>query len=262
LTDVEKVNILALDPGHVNIFSGLRKEPNKKCNPKDAKMKYCLTNRRNQTQTGFLRRKKASQKKRDRDVEFTQAIEALSNNSSRTWDPGKYLSHLLCYVQEWKPIFKHVYMPYIRHFRFANYQAKQRRVNQIAAEMKGSTEGKLIVVIGDGVHSATSRGHDAAPGKMLRRQLSKFLPIVMSNEQGTSARSACCHLDVIKGVYDANSGKKAGHKIRGILHCPCGATWNRDLMSSLSILNIFLHQASTKTNNNPMRKKRGNAGNA
>jgi hypothetical protein len=109
-------------------------------------------------------RRGQSLKRRTDDIAATVAWQALSDHSSRTWDAGDYRLHVLTTVKHWSALFRHAFRPYIRHFRFANYQAKQRILNKIATELcpKGR---RTIVVVGNGVAKATSRGYDAAPGK-------------------------------------------------------------------------------------------------
>jgi hypothetical protein len=246
------VDFIFIDPGHVNIMTGVREFAGEMFDSKQAAQSaYKLTNRRNMHETGnFLRRLKA-QKERNKDLPYRDACNELQNFSAKTWDPGKYLTHIACYLRNWQPLFKHSFKPYVRHFAFASYQAKQRRVMKIRDELQSPTGRKTIVVVGDGVNSATSRGHDAAPGKELRKQLARFLPIVMAPERGTTKKSSCCNRLTIRGHYDKNNKCKAGWLIRGLVHCTrCATTFDRDVNSALNIRSLFWTQALAQTHDN------------
>lgn len=245
-----KTNWVFIDPGHVNIMYGIR-ERTGSFNPRDVD-RYRLTNRHYQTITGMRKRRAKSQARRDRDTEATRAWEELSENSFKTWDPGQFRDHIMCTSKHWTVLFNHAFKPYLRHFRFANYQAKQRVIKQIVTGLSPGSE-RTIVVVGNGVSRATSKGHDAAPGKALRRSLARFLPIVMTDERYTTARSACCHESVRYGRYDEQS-EKAGRKIRGLLHCSCcGATLDRDHSAALNIRTLFRHHMETRTLTNILK---------
>jgi transposase len=121
---------------------------------------------------------------------------------------------------------------------------------KIRDELQSPTGKKTIVVVGNGVQSATSRGHDAAPGKELRKQLSRFFPIVMAPERCTSKKSCCCNRLVLHGHHDQRS-KKKGYSIRGLSHCSeCGLTFDRDVSSALCIRTLFWTQARHQTHDN------------
>jgi len=236
--------ILFVDPGHANIMSGVFDDGDG-FNPKTA-VRWNLTNARYQTETGQRSRGLKSQRLRDSDVSFQYACEDLAEHSSKTWDPIVYLEHMMCYARHWDTLFDHAFQPYQRNFRQASSQAKQRIIAKIATELTRGDK-RTIVVVGNGVKSATSRGYDAAPGKGLRKQLSRYIPIIMTPEAYTSCKTSCCGTDVVKGRHDCRS-KKSGYRIRGLVHCgQCGSTLDRDHSAALNIRKLFLHHALTRT---------------
>jgi hypothetical protein len=116
---------------------------------------------------------------------------------------------------------------------------------------------KTVLVVGNGCNKATSRGHDSAPGKALRKQLGRHFVILMSSEFRSSITSPCCHVHVRHGHFDANATKtnkqgvkksREGHKVRGLFYCEtCTTPFDRDYAAAHNIRAIFNHHTSTKT---------------
>jgi hypothetical protein len=276
---LEDVNFVFIDPGHANIMSGVRQYKKEDFNArtamtsKDEKgrrtMLYKYTNCQNMFETGFAKRRRRAQGYRDHDASLKTACDALTANSCKTWDPGTYRQHFAVYCLYWQALFNHAFRSYVRHFRFANYRASQRRVCKIASQLcpqlaeqkKRKTQKKMqqqsqvpeedqipqktIVVIGNGVRTATSRGYDAAPGKMLRRQLALHMPIIMTDERCSTITCSNCHERVHHGLH--NGRHKNGWNIRGLVHCHgCGNTFDRDFNAALNIRTIFWWQAQQR----------------
>ena len=248
---------LFVDPGHVNIMSGvfehfiLDAEEQKiaEFDPKTAKH-YSMTNRWYRANTGMKRRAKRAETYRQSQPLLVAAMLNLSNNSSKTWDPGKYRAHLGCVLKHWSVLFDYAFTPKIRHDRLTAYQDKQRIVHKIDAKLK-EIDPKIVLVVGSGVSSATSRGHDSAPGKQLRARLAQFMPVIMTPEQFTSKKAPCCRVDVYYGKFDSRHPTRPGKRIRGLSHCQkCGLTFDRDFAAAVNIRAIFWHQASERTRDN------------
>lgn len=242
-----------IDPGHVNVMSGhyeLRGPTSPDFNCKTA-ARFLLTNRQYRSETGMRRRAMNAQRARNHDPPQRSAHQDLTNNSSKTWDPGKYIQHVACALRHWRVLFDRAFQPQLRKDRFKNYQGKQRVTHKIAATLKG-TDPKTVLVVGSGVSSATSRGHDSAPGKQLRRRLAHLMPVIMTPEHFTSKLSPCCHAEVYHGRYDQRNKDKKGRPIRGLSHCSCGLTFNRDYAAALNISAIFWHQAEFQTTANTL----------
>jgi hypothetical protein len=163
LEEDEAVDWLFVDPGHSNLMVGCREDSKGDFQPKTAKY-YKLTNAEYQTKTGMRKRRGQSLKRRTNDAKATVAWQALADHSSKTWDPGEYQLHLLMTVKHWSALFHHAFRPYIRHFRFANYQARQRIIHKIATDL--CLDGRrTILVVGNGVAKATSKGKKGKEGK-------------------------------------------------------------------------------------------------
>lgn len=192
-------------------------------------------------------RKKLGEKLRNKDAKYKVACEDLSAHSSKTWDPGGFRDHVLCVFKHFVALFNHAFRP------FSNFQGKQRAIHKIVAKLAPKNadgkRSKIVLVVGNGCRSPTSHGHDSAPGKALRQSLSRFFPVIMSDERNSSCLVSCCagagagaaHRTV-RGTYDANAAEhKRGRQIRGLAHCPkCGSTLDRDISAALNIRKIFL----------------------
>jgi hypothetical protein len=76
---------------------------------------------------------------------------------------------------------------------------EQRCVKQLVTDLLGGmSPTNTIVVWGNGGFGPTSKGHDAAPNKGLRHQLSRFMPIVLGTEYNTSKLTCYCHVEATK----------------------------------------------------------------
>jgi hypothetical protein len=276
-----KKNYVFVDPGHVNIMTGVYESGSARCFIDEDAQLFTLTNRWYRRHTGMRKRAEQSQARRLRDVTLQAAYVDLAANSSKTWDPGKFTSHVLAVLRHWEVLFESAFFPQERYDRFAAYQGKQRIINKIikvltypaastsphqtkprnvSADVAQLTSGKIdpsqtVLVVGSGVARATSRGHDSAPGKELRRRLAVRMPVIMTPEHYTSKMSCCCHALVKHGHYDPSTSPKKC-QIRGLSHCTeCNLALNRDASAALNIRLIFWHQAATKRKTNPLALK-------
>jgi hypothetical protein len=101
-----------------------------------------------------------------------------------------------------------------------------------------------LVVWGNGGFAATSKGHDSAPNKKLRKQLSHFMPIVTGTEYNTSKLTCCCHVKATKLMTKDYEGRET------VLRCDapddkqkaCRKLLGRDENAAHNILYIFQHQ--------------------
>jgi hypothetical protein len=278
-----KKNYVFVDPGHVNIMTGVYETGSARCFIDEDAQLFTLTNRWYRRHTGMRERAEKSQARRLRDVALQAAYADLAANSSKTWDPGKFTSHVLAVLRHWEVLFESAFFPQERYDRFAAYQGKQRIINKIikvltypaastsphqtkpryvSADDAQLTSGKVdpsqtVLVVGSGVARATSRGHDSAPGKELRRRLAVRMPVIMTPEHYTSKMSCCCHALVKHGHYDPSTSPKSEKcQIRGLSHCTeCNLALNRDASAALNIRLIFWQQAATKSKTNPLAIK-------
>jgi hypothetical protein len=94
--------------------------------------------------------------------------------------------------------------------------------------------------IGSALHSSeTSRGHASVPNKGLRRQLSKYIPVIVSSEHLSSQRSACCH-SKLDNCQQNRPGKK---RVTSKLQCQsCKTLLSRGVSAACVILDIFEFQ--------------------
>ena len=167
-----------------------------------------------------------------------------------------------------------------RRDRLIRFRMTQRAYRKVATQIRMSVRdvvgtekklrGQIVLVWGAGSFGATSRGHDSAPNKSLRKGLSRFFPIIMCSEYRTSQVCAACQGEVVHGKGPKSKLqlkrveerlKKGGRRmpwdgptkvIRGLFHCNnCHICWSRDGCACLNILNIFWHQVRTGSLSRP-----------
>ena len=255
-----QVRRLYADPGHVTLLSGVEEVEGEAFDPKTCR-KFRIGNKEYRSMAGMSQRRNKANSLRNEDSEYQEACADLSSASSKTWDPGEYRTHVLCLAKHWQGLFEHSFLPYVRRHKFLNYRGKQRAISQIVAKLVPGDRSRTVLVVGNGCRSATSRGHDSAPGKSLRKALCKYFPVVLCDERNSSARTCCCPgVSATRGHYDSKAKHKRsgesieGRRIRGLAHCPsCGSTVDRDTSAAVNIARIFRSQlAEGRPDINPL----------
>ena len=126
-----------------------------------------------------------------------------------------------------------------RRNRLNAHGNKLQAAKKVALELLALCKETVILVLGDGTFSPSTKGHASAPNKRLPRLLSKYIPIVTSSEYKTSQMSPCCGVRLRE--LPSPGRKRVVSKV-----CPlCQKQWNRDVAAALYIGHIFVHQCQT-----------------
>jgi transposase len=177
------------------------------------------------------------------------AIDLLADASSRTTSVQRYARHIRARMKTQSSFEKLMNNKTIRRRRFKVYQKEQRAVKQLSTDLLGGRPSSSVLIAwGNGSFGPTSRGHNSAPNKGLRKQLSKYLSIVLVNEYRTSKRISCCRTD--------NYTELRAHGYRNrttVFKCNCCKTlMGRDVTAASNILNVLLHQSEMKDSSLPV----------
>lgn len=227
-------------------------------------LNYRLTNREYRNLTGMAAAKHHRQRLHARDKDACRAFDALSYASAKVLTSDDFALHVIMLTTSWDHLFRYAFKPRFRAINFTAYCNKQRAIETIASGLvRGFAQGgadaspKTVLIVGNGCNTATSRGHDSAPGKALRKQLARHFVIIMSLEFRSSITSPCCRVHVRHGHFDANATKtnkrgektsRHGHKVRGLFYCEsCNKPFDRDFAAAHNIRAIFHHHTTTKT---------------
>lgn len=288
--DYKNKKLISIDPGHANIISYI----------KHATVPKKIASTRKQTISKYKK-----------ELQLNQESGALSNKewfymTGHTYQRTELLKlrngmklddiiqklkiyktcnleNFQIYIQEktlnWNKWWEFAFNLKVRSLRFKVFNQKKLAFAKIARNLSGekTLNGKTDVLLlwGNGGFGPTSKGHDSAPNKSFRKELSKWIPIVMVDEYKTSKITPCCHKEVkdsysklflrskiIKKWKKEECGKdkldtwqKRNMVARGIKHCSCGSTWNRDTMACLNIHFIFNKYVLTNKMPHPFTRK-------
>lgn len=252
-----------VDPGEINILTFVRETVDDRKNrnkyfPKDQSGFITAKAYRSDTKMTWASQKNKHTRKNDKRVR--RAFKDLSLHSSKTWDPGKFIDHMLIVWRDWDVLFNHVFIKGYREREFIVYQAKQRYITKILLpKLCPRSPKNTILVFGNWGNSPTKSqgnrcGPSSTPVKWMQRELSRFVPIVSASEAYTSKMSLCCVGETFhRGHYDKDAKKKKGKRIRGLSHCKCGQTFDRDIAAALNIRKLFWYQNTNSTYDNCLR---------
>lgn len=178
----------------------------------------------------------------------------------RTFDREEYRRYCRIVVDNWQQLFDHAFKPKQTKLRFDVYQAKQSAFHKVALALAGSKSlGECYLIWGSGMFPPTSRGYESAPNKGMYRGLSQFMPVIISNERGSSKHSCCCNQPVTRPKKREYYCTRDDHKedngamespdirgdVRGLSICPCGKWWSRDVASAIYIGEAFRRHVQT-----------------
>ena len=142
-----------------------------------------------------------------------------------------------------------------RRWKFESYQKGQRAVNKLAADILEGVEDKNDVVVawGDGSFGPTSKGHASAPNKGLMKSLSRFMPIVIVDEYGTTKNSCCCFAETTD--MKTSSYKETGRRAT-VLQCKeCKTVLSRDVSAAVNIIEAFIYMNANASRTNQFRPR-------
>ena len=115
--------------------------------------------------------------------------------NSRTWDSNVYLAYVESITATWwSRVWDEVSQPKHQKLRFSVYQKQQRTFHTVAVQLCNKNIANSVVLWGGGGFGPASRGHAAAPNKLLRRKLADHgVKIFVVDEFRSSRLTACCH---------------------------------------------------------------------
>jgi hypothetical protein len=173
-------------------------------------------------------------------LSLQKSISILASATSKTTSEEAYFLHVTARLQAAPDFMKPMRVKCTSRWKFEIYQKEQRSIQKLANDLLGGmSRTDTVVVWGNGGFGPTSKGHDSAPNKRLRKLLSRYLPIVTGTEYNTSKLSCCCHVESVK--LKTKTYKKRGTVVK------CGKCSNllgRDENAAHKILYIFQHQYS------------------
>jgi hypothetical protein len=261
LFDLPKTfNIVAVDPGHVELIHSVRchRTEQSSSSPMEdddvpisssrrrAKERFLeerhlstfrLTNKQWAHDTGRLALRERTHNLH-RKISLQRSVDILASCTSKTASSEIYLRHVAARLVTAPSFIKLMSFKCTSRWKFETYRKEQSAIKKLSTDLLGGmSPTNTLVVWGNGGFGPTSKGHDSAPNKRLRKLLSRFVPIVMNTEYNTSKMSCCCHVESTKL-------RPEGYKKRGtVLKCgKCSTLLGRDENAAHNILYIFQHQ--------------------
>ena len=243
--------VVAIDPGHANILSACRdyagkvKGTNKRALARQRKYDamnistFELKNTTWRSMTGMTRHKRhwLTLKRR---ANLQIVYDALAEASSKTAHLTKYDEHLIARINTSVSFQNVMTWKSPRRWRFEQYQAEQRAVEKLSLALRGDMPSTVPITLawGDGSFGPTSKGHNSAPNKKLRKQLSRYFKIHLINEYNTSKKTSCCETDNVLGLKTKRYRRRTT-----VLRCnSCMTLLSRDANAAFNILKVFKHQ--------------------
>jgi hypothetical protein len=266
LTDVcfdrvaKPFNVVAVDPGHVDLMSAARAHISDQTLPFDAggtskrkcalaqklttqkRSEFRLSNVQWQHDTGQLTRRGRELQLQQKLPLYLPAVARLALHSARTASVRVYAAHALARVQTAPALATRNYTKAPRRWQFDVYQREQREAQKLSHALLGGLDrSNTLVVWGDGGFAPTSKGHAAAPNLKLQNLLVRQgCALVTSSEFRSSQTSCCCHAP----LRDLRS---VAHRTRGtrvtVKKCTqCLHLVGRDASAAHVIADIFAFQ--------------------
>ena len=252
----KNTTVISVDPGHANIISLIRKHPEPK-----------LDSTTRQGRMGISKFELSNSKWRDMNgnhqynqrimfqtsIKLQGVIDDLSKCSSSNLN--NYEKHIEGRMGTSAKFIEVMKSRNNRRWKFEAYQKEQRAVHKLVADVLDGVDSKENVVVawGNGSFGPTSRGHDSAPNKKLRRSLSHYVPIVLIDEYNTSKKSCCCK-------SDCTELRTKGYMRRAtVMQCvDCRCILSRDTNASCNINEVFMFQVENQTHQTPpyLRRKK------
>jgi hypothetical protein len=164
-------------------------------------------------------------------LELQPSIDILATATSKTASLERYLLHVVARVKTAPTFMKLMRVKCTSRWKFESHLTKNHVVKQISKDLLGGMSPETTLVVwGDGCE-------DDATNKMLRKLLSRHMPIVIGTEYNTSKLSNCCHVETTKLVSNGYTGRGTVVTCNG-----CQKLLKRDENAAHNILHIFQHQ--------------------
>ena len=262
------LNVIAVDPGQVNLISAIRlhrtedalqrlavdsmgdaHETKKQRRRRLLREKmfelkrstFTLSNKEWQSNTGQLLHIRRIKKLQDA-TNMNETYCRLAESSSRTCFSQEYLLHIQARIETAPNMQKWMRIKMPRRWKFEAYQKEQRAVTKLVSSLLGGFKpSNTIVVWGNGGFGPTSHGHASAPNKKMQLALSKHIPLVLGSEYRSSVTSACHH-GLVKKIF----GKNKCRRRYAIVKCKkCCRMLSRDANAAHVIADMFIDMLSS-----------------
>ena len=247
-------NIIAVDPGHVDLISAVRLhqtekslehlKPLKPVGRKKSKIqaiyekqhrsRFKLSNREWSKNCGRL-----ANRSRHLDLSKTLglqgSVDLLASSSSRTGFSVIYLKHAYTRIETAPKRKELMEVTCNRRWEFQSYQKEQRAVEKLSTDLLGGlSPSETLIVWGNGGFGPTSKGHESAPNKKMQKALARRVPLVIGSEY-RSTQTSCCHHCNVKAL------KHEGQNTRAVVvQCEsCKTLIGRDVNAAAVIADIF-----------------------
>lgn len=249
---VTPTNVVAVDKGYHNLFVGAR------FTGKYDKHGQRVFEVRKVKKTWYDHHSGRKTKTRKQKILTSRAqrkgfLNLITQHSMKTVNMHKFAQAIEARKVSYDNLYKIYDNRRSRVLNFAVRRSTQRTIDQIVNYI--SKKGKYTVVFGD--CSKTTGFKSSSPGgpvkKIERHFVKRGYNCCEENEAYSSKASVCCHshanvkmkngqniANFKRGKY-VDTPSKMPRQIHGILHCKnCGKTWDRDLVGSVNIYDIFM----------------------
>ena len=266
------IDIISVDPGHETLIDAVRehsilqeeKIDNRASSKRgqrrsllSSKLReknrstFSLSNKSWQHQCGRLRMRKKELHLREQLPGMKRAIEDLALSSSKVSTSSEYEKHVSCRLKYMEPMSRRMRCMAPRRWVFECYQKEQLAAKKLCKNLLSGCTDKTLVVWGNGGFGPTSKGHASAPNKKLQRLVSKYIPVIVSSEYGSSQISCCCHEPM-----SACKHKGQTKRVTVKTCTKCHTMLSRDRSAACVIADIFRYQRKLQTLELPSFLKR------
>lgn len=263
------LNVVAVDPGRVNLISAVRLY-----NTDDAMMKRTKPVKKVENETNKQRRRRLLQEKmfelkrsefnlsnkewrwktgqvknqRRLQIQSLQhrmnmgaAYLRLAEASSRTGFADEYIRHVKARTETAPKLQEMMQVKAPRRWKFEAYTKEHRAVKKLTTDLLGGLRPyNTIIVWGNGGFGPSGKGHAPAPNKKLQYLLSKHLLFAIGSEYRSSMTSACHHGQVQKLSHATQTTRCA------MMQCSaCNTVLSRDKNAAHVIADIFLEMRTS-----------------
>jgi hypothetical protein len=203
---------------------------------------FSLSNSHWRRECGFVQMQQKNHKL-DKKLGLQSAIDDLANHTSRVCTSLAYIQHVESKLRTMDTMKTRMLTTSPRRWSFECYRREQLAVHKLSKDLLTGCTGPTVIVWGNGSFGPSYRGHAPAPNKRLRRQLAKYVHVVLSSEYRSSQRSGCCRVK----MTDRPSPRRVTVK-----QCTkCKTLVSRDVSAACIIHDIFCYQREHQTERLP-----------
>lgn len=242
----ENTLIVACDPGHKNIVTTSRCLY-KKDEPMKFKKGFSLSLGQYYNDIGHKHylKKNENRKKENKHIENIELV--WSKHTLKVHSLVKFIENLNCQLENWNEYSCFYRSNKMTRLCFSNHIKKQKLIQHVERKM---CPNKDTIIANGSANFAKSRpGLSATPVAKIMTKIAESKRVALTPEQYTTCRCSMCQdtTDKMKDLYGNTTfkdkkGVTRNRKIHGLKQCThCNRLWARDLNSSISIGNAFVH---------------------